>query len=129
VDLVGRRRAALGQVDVHRVDADRLRAPQVVERAVARDPVQPRPHVDRTVVREHRVEGGGEDLLQHVLRVLLGGQHVAAEGEEPRLVARHQRLERRLVATPRERDETLVRLQSEQGRTTMEAGGAGVLKG
>ena len=50
----------------------RLRAAQVVERAVARDPVQPRAHVDLAVVREHRVEGGREDLLQHVLGVLPG---------------------------------------------------------
>jgi hypothetical protein len=52
---------------------------------------------------------------------------VAAEREQPRLVAGDQRLEGRLVAAPHERDEPLVRLQSEQGRTTMEAGGAGVL--
>ena len=46
VDLVGRRLPVLGEVDVHRVHADGLRAAQMVERAVAGDPVQPRPHVD-----------------------------------------------------------------------------------
>ena len=49
---------------------DGLDAAQMVEAAVAGDPVQPRAHVDRTVVGEDRVVGGGEDLLQHVLRVL-----------------------------------------------------------
>ena len=83
VDLVGRRLAALGEVDVHRVDADRLLAAQVVQRAVAGDPVEPRPHVDRAVVAEDRVERGGEDLLQDVLRVLARAEHVAAEREQP----------------------------------------------
>ena len=127
MDLLGRRRAALGQVDVHRVDADRLRAAQVVERAVARDPVQPRPHVDRAVVGQHRVEGGGEDLLQHVLGVLPRGQHVAAERQQARLVAGDQRLEGVMVPAPDQRDEPLVRLQAQQRRTSVEAGGAGVL--
>ena len=35
VDLVGGRRAVLGQVDVHRVDADGLNPAEVVEAAVA----------------------------------------------------------------------------------------------
>ena len=70
VDLVGGGGAVVGQVDVHRVDADGLDPAQVVEAAVARDPVQPRPHVDRPVVGEDRVERGGENLLQDVLGVL-----------------------------------------------------------
>ena len=93
VHLVGRRQAVLGEMHVHRVDADRLGLAQVVERAVARDPVQPRAHVDLALVGEDRVEGGGEDLLQHVLGVLAAGEHVAAEGQQPRLVAGDQRLE------------------------------------
>ena len=125
VDLVGGREAVLGQVHVHRVDADRLRLAEVVERAVARDPVQPRPHVDLAVVGVDRVEGGREDLLQHVLRVLAAGEHVAAEGQQARLVAGHQRLEGVVVAAPDERDQALVRLQPQQRRTGM-AGDAGV---
>jgi hypothetical protein len=125
VDLVRGRLPVLGQVDVHRVHADRLRASQVVQRPVARDPVQPRPHVDRPVVGQHRVEGRREDLLQHVLRVLLRGQHVPAEREQPRLVARHQRLEGMVVPAPDHGDEALVRLQTQQGRATMHAGDAG----
>jgi len=50
VDLVRRRLAALGEVDVHRVHADRRRPAQVVQRAVARDPVEPGPHVDLAIV-------------------------------------------------------------------------------
>ena len=120
VHLVGGGQAALGEVHVHRVHADRGRAAQVVERAVARDPVQPRPHVDLALVREDRVERGREDLLQHVLRVLLGGQHVAAEREQPRLVAAHERLEGVLVAASDERDQALVGLQPQQRRASME---------
>ena len=125
VDLVGGRLPVLGQVDVHRVDADGLGAAQVVERAVARDPVQPRPHVDRALVGEDRVERGGEDLLQHVLGVLLRGQHVAAEREQARLVARHERLEGMVVAAPDERDQALVGLQPQQRRAPVHAGDAG----
>jgi hypothetical protein len=116
-------------VHVHRVDPDGLRAAQVVERAVARDPVQPRAHVDRPLVGQHRVEGGGEDLLEDVLGVLAGGQHVAAERQQPRLVARDEGLEGSLVPAAHERHEALVRLQAQQGRAAMEAGRAGVLKG
>jgi len=54
---------------------------------------------------------------------------VPAEREQPRLIPRHERLEGSLIPTPYERDETLVRLQSEQRRTTVKAGRAGVLKG
>ena len=79
------------------------------------------------LVGEHRVEGGGEDLLQHVLGVLARGQHVAAERQQARLVAGDERLEGGLVAAPDERDEPLVRLQSEQRRASVKAGGAGVL--
>ena len=83
VDLVGGCRAVLGQVDVHRVDADRLDPAQVVEAAVAGDPVQPRPHVDRAVVVEDRVERGGEHLLKHVLGVLAGPDQVRQTQQAP----------------------------------------------
>ena len=85
------------------------------------------PHVDLALVGQHRVERGGEDLLQHVLGVLARGQHVAAERQQPRLVARHQRLEGVVVPAPDQRDEPLVGLQAQQRRATVEAGGAGVL--
>ena len=130
VHLVGGGEAALGEVHVHRVHADRGRAAQVVERAVARDPVQPRAHVDLALVGEDRVVGGREDLLQHVLRVLLGGEHVPAERQQARLVAGDERLERVLVAAPDERDQALVGLQPQQRRASMESGyGAGLVYG
>jgi hypothetical protein len=112
------RLAVVGEVHVHRVHADRLLAAQVVQRAVARDPVQPRAHVDRPVVGEQRIERRGEDLLQHVLGVLLGGEHVAAEGKQARLVARDERLVGRLVALPGQSDEPLVALKAQQRRRT-----------
>ena len=128
VDLVGGAGAVLGEVDVHRVDADRLGAAQVVEAAVARDPVQPGPDVDRAVVGEHRVEGGGEHLLQHVLGVLARAEQVAAEGEQARLVARDERLEGGVVAAAHERDQPLVGLQAQQRRAAVEADTPGVFE-
>ena len=45
-------------------------------------------HVDLALVGEDRVERGREDLLEDVLGVLARAEHVPAEGEQPRLVAR-----------------------------------------
>ncbi len=111
----------LGQVDVHRVDADRLHAAQVVEAAVARDPIEPRAHVDLALVREDRVEGSREDLLQHVLGILARAEHVPAEGVQARLVARDERFERSVVAATHERDQAFVRLETEQRGPAVQA--------
>ena len=111
----------LGEVHVHRVHADGGRAAQVVERAVARDPVQPRPHVDLALVGEDGVEGGGEHLLQDVLGVLARGEHVPAEGQQARLVARAEHLEGGVLAAAGERDEPLVGLQAQQCRRAAQA--------
>ena len=111
----------VGEVDVHRVHADRGGAAQVVQRAVARDPVEPRAHVDLALVGEDRVEGGGEDLLQDVLGVLARAQHVPAEGEQARLVARAERLEGGVLAAAGERDQALVGLQAQQRRRAAQA--------
>ena len=71
-----------------------------------------------------------EDLLEHVLGVLGRAQHVAAEGEQPRVVALEQDLEGVLVAVADQRDEPLVALQLEQGRPAAEqAAAAGVCEG
>ncbi len=120
--LIAGGEAVLGEVDVHRVHADRGGAAQVVERAVARDPVQPRPHVDRALVGEHRVEGGGEHLLQDVLGVLARAQHVPAEGEQAGVVAREERLEGGVLAAAGQRDQALVRLQAQQRAGPSQAG-------
>ncbi len=65
---------------------------------------------------------GGEDLLEDVLRVFARPEHVAAEREQPRLVALHERLEGAVMAAPHERDELLVGLKPEQGRAARERG-------
>jgi hypothetical protein len=129
VHLVGGAQAGLGHVDVHRVHADRLDAAQVVQRAVARDAVQPRAHVDRPVVGDDRVEGGREDLLQDVLGVLARAEHVPTEGQQARLVARDEGLERGVVAAAHEHDETLVGLQAQQRAGAAHADRDGVLEG
>jgi hypothetical protein len=110
---------------VHRVDAHGLRAAQMVQRTVASDPVQPRPDVDLPLVGEDRVERRREDLLEHVLGVLLRGEHVAAEREQPRLVAGHERLEGVRAPAPHERDQALVGLQAQQRRAPVDPGKAG----
>ena len=127
--LVGGGEPALGVVDVHRVDPDGLLLAEVVQRAVAGDAVQPRPHVEGALVRVHGVERRREHLLEDVLGVLLGAEHVAAERVKPRLIAAHERLEGALVAASGQRDQTLVGLKPQQGRASMEAGHAVVLEG
>ena len=106
----------VGEVDVHRVHPDGRGAAQVVERAVASDPIEPWPNVDLALVREDGVEGGREHLLQDVLGILARAEHVAAEGQQPGLIARADDLERGVLAAPRERHQPLVRLQAKQGR-------------
>ena len=69
--------------------------------------------------------GGGEDLLEDVLRVLAGAQHAAAEGEQPRPVAVEQDLEGVLVAGAQLRDEPLVAVSTQQGARADQAVTAG----
>ncbi len=111
----------LGEVDVHRVDADGGCAAQVVERAVAGDAVEPGPHVDLALVGEHGVEGGGEHLLEDVLGVLARAEHVPAEGQQAGLIARAEDLEGGVLAAAGERDQPLVGLQAQQGRRPAQA--------
>ena len=101
-------------------DAVGGRLAQVVEAAIAGDPVKPGPRVDRPVVGEHRRVGCREDLLQHVLGVLRGADHVPAEGQQPRLVAVEEDLEGAVVAVADHRDEPLVALQAKQRRASGE---------
>ena len=106
----------VGEVHVHRVLSERGGASQVVERAVARDPVQPGTHVDLALVAEHGIEGSGENLLQNVLGVLARAEHVPHKGQQTRLVASAEHLEGGVLAATRERDQSLVRLQAQQRR-------------
>ena len=116
VDLLGGRGGLDGRHHVHRFLRVGGRFAQVVEAAVAGDPVEPGAQVDLALVGEHRPVGVDEDLLQHVLGVLGGAQHLAAEAEQAALVAVDDRLEGAGVAAARHRDQLLVALQLEQGR-------------
>ena len=101
-------------MDVHRVHPDGLDPPKVIEAPVAGDPVEPGTDVDRPLVGQDRVEGGGEDLLEHVLGVLPGAEEVPAEGEKPGVVARDQHLKGGVVAPAQQRDQPLIGLQAQQ---------------
>jgi hypothetical protein len=54
------------------------------------------------------MEGSGERVLDHVLGLLLGAQHVPAETEDARPVALERDLERRLVPPPHLLDQGVV---------------------
>ncbi len=108
VDLVRRGGSVVGEMDVHRIDSDGLGAPKMVQASVARDPVEPRPDVDRPVVGEHRVERRGQHLLQHILGVLARAEQVATEGEQAAAVPADEDLEGSRIAPPGDRDQTLV---------------------
>ena len=104
----------VGDVVVKVIDADRRLAAHVVQRAVARDPVEPRLEVDRPLIGDHRSVRRGERLLQHVLGVLGRPEHVAREGQQTRVVAGDQHLVGGLVAAPRDRDQALVGLHPQE---------------
>jgi hypothetical protein len=81
------------------VEGDLL-APRAQDRqaAVARDGVEPGPEADRPIAGAQRAIGGHEGVLQRVLRLLVAGQHVPAEGEQAAVVAVEDELEGALVA-------------------------------
>jgi hypothetical protein len=81
VDLLGGRGGLDGGDQVHRFLRIGGRFAQVVEAAVAGDPVEPGAQVDLALVGEHRPVGVDEDLLQNVLSVLGGAEHLTAEAE------------------------------------------------
>jgi hypothetical protein len=126
VDDVCSRDPVFRDLVVHRVPAVRSRPPQVVQAAVAGNPVKPWADVEGPVIGSHRVVGGGEHLLENILRVLLGAEHVAAEGKQARPVALEQKLERAVVPASDERDQALVRLEAEQRRAANQQPAAGI---
>ena len=73
--------------------------------AVAGDREQPRPHRVRRRLVAQRAVRPQEGLLEHVLGVVEAAEHVAAEGQQRRVVAFVDRLERTLVALAHERGE------------------------
>jgi hypothetical protein len=98
----------------------------MVEAAVAGDPVEPRAHVELAVVCPHRVVGGSEHLLEDIFRVLLRAEHVATEREQARAIALEEELKGAVVPASNERDQALVRLESEQWRAADKQPAAGV---
>jgi hypothetical protein len=115
VDLLGRGRGFDRGHHVHRFLRVGGRFAQVVERAVAGDPVEPGAQVDLALVAQHRFVGVDEDLLQHVLGVLGRAEHLPAEAEQAALVAVDDRLEGARVAAAHHRDQLGVALELEQG--------------
>ena len=114
VDLLRGRRGLDRRHHVHRLLGVGGRLAQVVEGAVAGDPVQPGPQVDLALVGKHRPVGVYEDLLQDVLGILGGAEHLPAEPEQSPLVAIDDRLVGAGVARPGHRDQSLVPLEFEQ---------------
>jgi hypothetical protein len=114
VNLVSGAGPVFGEVNVHRIDADGLGPPQVVQAAVAGDAVEPRADVDRPIVGHDRVERRGHDLLEDILGVLAGAQQVPAKREQPRLVTGDQNLEGGGVSAARDGDQALIGLEPQQ---------------
>jgi hypothetical protein len=112
--LLERRGAVVMRVEVHRVLALGHGGPEVVQAPVAGDPVEPRPSLDRPLVRDHRRVCRHEHLLQHILRVLHRVQEVAAESQEARLIAVEENLEGAVVPIPDQSDEAIVALQPQE---------------
>jgi hypothetical protein len=90
----------------------------VVDATVVGDAVQPRPHVHVAPVGAQRSVGADEDVLQHVLGVLARSraQHLTHIGEQPLAVAVVDHPERLVAAGPEQREQLLVRTQTEQRR-------------
>src|SRR5581483_10012892 len=107
--------------DIHGVRGYRLLAPEMVQTAVAGNPVQPRAHGDGALAGDDRLERGRKHLLKDILSVLGAPEEVAAEGKQPSLVAGHQDLERGHVTCPHESHEPLVGLQSQEPRARVQS--------
>ena len=99
-------------------------AAQVVDAAVVGDAVEPGAHVDRPRVGPQRPERAHEDVLQHVLGVLARPrrEHLADVGEQPLAVAVVEDVERLVRAGPEQREQLVVRPQSQQWKRDREAG-------
>ena len=90
-------------------------AAEVVDAAVVRNAVQPRPQRDRPLVGAQRAVRPQEDVLEHVLGVAArAAEHLARVGEQPLAVPIVDRPERVVVAGPEQRDELVVGAQRQQ---------------
>jgi hypothetical protein len=91
------------------LDADLLLAgAQDRQTPVAGDGVEPRLELDGLVGGGEIAVGGGEGVLDRVLALLAGADHVAAEGEDPAVVTIVDGLEGRLVTATDQADELVV---------------------
>ncbi len=84
------------------------------EAAVAGDRVEPRAQLDALVRADELAVGRHERVLDGVLGLLEGADHVAAEREDAAMVAVVDGLERRLGAGTDELDEAIVGGEAEQ---------------
>ena len=116
MDLLGGSAFVGHRNHVHRLLRVGLGLAQVVEGAVAGDPVKPGPQVDLSVVGDHRLVGVDEDFLENVLGILCRTDHLAAETQQPRLIAVDDDVEGAGVSAPDQSDQLLVTLELEQGR-------------
>ena len=122
VHLVGGREAALGQVDVHRVHADRLRARRwLSERLRAIRYSHGRTLISRSSA-SIALKAAAKTSCSTSSASSRDDEHVPAERQQPRLIARHQRLEGAVVAAPDQGDEALIGLQAQQRRAAVKAG-------
>ena len=103
----GGRRLAIA-VDRVQVDAVGAQPAELVEAAVAHQPVQPWPQVHRAVVATQRAVRAPQRLLHHVLRSALVTQDPRGEAQQRRSIAVVDLLERGVVATAKRGDEALV---------------------
>src|SRR5207302_1311350 len=74
--------------DIRDLARDRVRAPDLVDTAVVRDAVQPRPQRDRPAVGPQRHVGADEHVLEDVLRLATrGAEHLPGIGQQAYAVA------------------------------------------
>lgn len=104
-----------GGRDLDRVAGLLAAAAEHRDAVVAGDPVEPGAQVDLPLAGEHRLVGVEEGLLDGVLGLLRGDQHVAAEGEQAAVVAVVDELEGALVAGSDGLDQAAVAGGPEQG--------------
>ena len=97
-----------GGRDLHVLDRLLATGAKLREAAVARDRVEPGLEPDRLAARGEVAVGGYEGLLDSVLGLLLGAEHVAAEREQPAVVAVVDHLECGFVPAPDLVDQALV---------------------
>ena len=124
-------RAALGsnrRLLVHRcgdalagdrqVDRVGPHATQLVQAAVAHQPVEPRAQVDRAVVAQQRAVGAQQRLLNHVLGdAVLSAEHALGKAHQPRAVALADHVEGPRVTRAQDRDQALIAYRRAAGHS------------